>query len=135
MKASPQLQIPAEAYALPDAATVSEVLRKYARPLLYIDPEGPADLETLRTAAGLAMICWNLPVYEAIGSPLYAQGMQTLDKIKKQVPAPVGACLRRLLEDRKTKFAELPYLASVEVVGDDLSSAKIAAEARRPRRA
>jgi len=133
MKASPQLQIPAEPFALPDPASVSEVFREYAEPLLYIDPAGPADLQTMRTSLGLAMICWNLPVYEAIGSPLYAQGMKTLDKIKAQVPAPVATCLQRLLEDRKTKFAQWPFLTTVELLGDDVQSALIAAEARRPK--
>jgi hypothetical protein len=133
MKPAPLLQIPKGDFNLPDATQVSKLLRDYAQPLLYIDPDGPADLETMRTAMGLAMICWNLPVYEAIASPLYTQGMRTLEAVSAQVPAAVAACLQKLLEERKTKFAALPFLATVEVIGDRLKSATIAAEARRPR--
>lgn len=133
MKPAPLLQIPEGDISLPDPVQVSQLLRDYAQPLLYIDPEGPADLETMRTAMGLAMICWNLPVYEATGSPLYAQGMRTLEKVSAQVPPAVAACLRELITQRKTKFAELPFLAMVEVVGDRLKTATISAQARRPR--
>jgi len=133
MKAPPLLQIPAERPALPDPERVSALLRDFAQPLLHIDPSGPADMETIRTALGLAMICWNLPVYEAIGSPLFERGMRTLDKISAQVPAPVAACLSRLLVERKTTFATLPFLATVEVSGDQVKHATIAAEARWPR--
>lgn len=133
MKPAPPLQIPEGDFSLPDATQVSKLLRDYAQPLLYIDPDGPADLDTMRTAMGLAMICWNLPVYEALASPMYAQGMRTLDAVSAQVPAAVAGCLQKLILERKTKFAALPFLVTVEVVGDRLRSATIAAEARRPR--
>jgi hypothetical protein len=119
---------------LPEPAEVSELLRDYAQPLLYADPAGPADVDTIRTAMSLAMMCWNLPVYEAIGSPLFAQGMRTLDAIMERVPAAVASNLRRLIDDRKTKFAELPFLAWVEVSGTTLTNATILAEARMPGR-
>jgi hypothetical protein len=133
MKPAALLPIPKGDFTLPDATEVSKLLRDYAQPLLYIDPAGPADMETMRTAMGLAMICWNLPVYEAVGSPLYAQGMRTLEAVSAQVPAAVSACLKKLITERKTKFASHPFLATVEVVGDRPRSATIAAEARRPR--
>ena len=63
MKPAAQLSIPDGDFALPSADEVSKLLRDYAQPLLFIDPAGPADMETMRTAIGLAMICWNLPVY------------------------------------------------------------------------
>jgi hypothetical protein len=134
MKDAPALHVPAESFTLPEPVRVSELLRGFAEPLLFIDLEGPADLDTMRTAVGLAMICWNLPVYEAVGSPLYAQGVRTLEKIHQQLPAAVSSCLRRLIHDRKTKYAEHAFLVTVEVVGDDVRSARLVAEARRPRR-
>jgi hypothetical protein len=130
----PPLQITEEPFVVPPSTKVSELLRDYAEPLLYADPAGPADVETIRTAMSLAMICWNLPVYEAIGSPLYAQGVRTLDAIMERVPAAVASNLRRLIVDRKTKFAAMPFLALVEVSGTTLQNATITAEARMPTR-
>jgi hypothetical protein len=127
-----RLKISEEPFAVPNSAKVSQLLRDYAQPLLYADPAGPADVDTIRTAMSLAMICWNLPVYEAIGSPLYAQGVRTLDAIMARVPPAVAANLRRLIDDRKTKFGSLPFLALVEVSGTTLENATIVAEARLP---
>src|SRR5215510_6281013 len=93
----PPLKITEEPYVVPESTQVSELLRDYAQPLLYADPAGPADVDTIRTAMSLAMICWNLPVYEAIGSPLFAQGVRTLDAIMERVPAAVASNLRRLI--------------------------------------
>jgi hypothetical protein len=130
----PPLKIGEQPLARPDSAKVSEMLRDYAQPLLYADPAGPADVDTIRTAMSLAMICWNLPVYEAMGSPLFAQGVRTLDAIMAGVPNAVAANLRRLIEDRKTTFGSLPFLALVEVTGTTLENATIVAEARLPGR-
>ena len=127
------LQISAEPGALPAPDSVSGLLREFAEPLLYADPAGPNDLDTVRTALMLAMICWNLPVYEALGSPLYAQGLRTLDAVEQQVPRVIASTLRRLIQDRKTKYAEHPFLVVVEVQGTNLKDATIVAEARIPR--
>jgi hypothetical protein len=131
---TPPLKIAKEIFAIPDSEKVSEMLRDYAQPLLYADPAGPADIDTIRTAMSLAMICWNLPVYEAIGSPLYAQGVRTLDAIIARVPGAVASNLKRLIDDRKTKFGSLPFLALVEVTGTTPQNATIIAEARLPGR-
>lgn len=119
--------------ALPSPQEVSELLREYAQPLLYADPEGPTDIDTIRTAMMLAMICWNLPVYEASGSPLFEQGTRTLEKVMKNVPSVVAARLQRLVEERKTKFGDYAFLALVEVEGTTLQNAKIVAQAKLPR--
>jgi hypothetical protein len=119
--------------ALPDAAEVSKLLRDYAQPLLYADPAGPADVDTIRTAMSLAMICWNLPVYEANASPLYQQGMRTLEAIMARVPGQVAASLRALIDARKTTYAAHSFLVVVEVTGATLEQATIVAEARRPK--
>jgi hypothetical protein len=130
----PPLKITEEPFVMPESTKVSEMLRDYAQPLLYADPAGPADVDTIRTVMSLAMICWNLPVYEAVGSPLYAQGVRTLDAIMERVPPAVASNLRRLLVDRKTKFGAMPFLTLVEVTGTTLENATITAEARMPTR-
>jgi len=134
MPEKPQpLEISSDPGAVPDTLEVSALIRDFAEPLLYADPAGPADVETIRTAMMLAMMCWNLPVYEATGSPLYAQGVRTLDAITERVPAVVGVKLRKLIEDRKLRFASVPYLVIVEVTGTTLKNATIVAEARMPK--
>jgi predicted dienelactone hydrolase len=90
------LQIRAEPAAWPEPDRVSELLREFAEPLLYADPAGPSGLDTVRTALMLAMICWNLPVYEALGNPLFAQGVRTLDAVEQQVPPVIASTPRRL---------------------------------------
>ena len=129
---TPGLKIEPETFAVPPSNEVSAILREYAEPLLYADPAGPADVETIRTSMMLAMICWNLPVYEATGSPLHAQGVRTLDAVLAKVPKTVATRLRKLLEDRKTKFGALPYLVMIEVQGTTPENATIVAEARMP---
>jgi hypothetical protein len=116
--------------ALPDSRTASALMRAYAEPLLYADPAGPADIDTMRTSLMLAMICWNLPVYEAAAHPLYEKGVQTLDKVMQSVPRSVASTLRRLLDDRKRDYAARPYLLSVDVTGTTPENASIVAQAR-----
>jgi hypothetical protein len=131
MSDKPQSAAPRVApHALPESSEVSELIRDYARPLLYVDSDGPADMDTFRTSMMLAMICWNLPVYEAAGHPLYAQGIRMLEAVEKRVPAVVAAKLRALIEARKSAHAALPYLVNVEVTGSTLRDARIVAEAR-----
>jgi hypothetical protein len=130
LKPTPLISIPCEPIALPTPAEVSALLRDFAAPLLYVDRAGPADIDTLKTAIMLAMICWNVPVYEATHRGMYSRGERTLTEIKEQVPRRVVKALDRLIETRKTRFAELPYLVVAEVLGTHPSNASIVAEAR-----
>jgi hypothetical protein len=115
----------------PEETKVSETIRQFAQPLIDLDPAGPADIETLRTALMLAMICWNLPVYEHSNERLYAHTKKALDATLKLVPGPVQECLHRLIADRRTKFASVPFAVLVEVQGTSLADARIVAEARQ----
>jgi hypothetical protein len=126
------LKLPTEPGALPEPGKVSEMFREYAEPLLYADPAGPSDVDTIRTVMNLAMLCWNLPVYEALGNPLYVSGTRTLDQIIERVPSIVASKLRKLVKDRKTKFAHISFLVTVDVTGATLEDATIVAQARRP---
>lgn len=129
-KQAPQLTIPAEPIALPDPLTVAALLRDFAAPLLYVDKSGPLNIDALKTTIMLAMICWNVPVYEATQSPMYARGERTLSQIKSQVPRRVIKALEQLIESRKTTFADRPFLVIAEVLGTHPSDASIVAEAR-----
>ena len=119
-----------QAYTVPAAEDVSKLVRDFAEPLLYVDPAGPSDIETVRTAMMLGMICWNLPVYEAEGSPLYAQGKRTLEAVGKQVPRGVMETLERLIEQRRATLVRMPFLVVIEVEGTTAENARITAQAR-----
>ena len=129
-KQAPLLTIPPEPIALPDPQSVAELLRDFAAPLLYVDKCGPVNIDTLKTTIMLAMICWNVPVYEATHSPMYARGERTLNQIKSQVPQRVTKALDQLIESRKTTFADRPFLVIAEVLGTHPNDASIVAEAR-----
>jgi hypothetical protein len=129
-KQAPLLTIPAEPTALPDPQSVAELLRDFAAPLLYVDKSGPHNIDTLKTTIMLAMICWNVPVYEATHSAMFARGERTLSQIKAQVPPRVTQALDQLLQSRKTTFADRPFLVIAEVLGTHPNDASIVAEAR-----
>jgi hypothetical protein len=130
LKQAPLLTIPPEPIALPDPQTVAELLRDFAAPLLYVDECGPLNIDTLKTTIMLAMICWNVPVYEATHSRMFARGERTLSEIKAQVPRRVMEALDQLIERRKTTFADRPFLVIAEVLGTHPNDASIVAEAR-----
>jgi hypothetical protein len=130
LKQAPQLTIPPEPIALPDPQDVAVLLRDFAAPLLYVDKSGPLNIDTLKTTIMLAMICWNVPVYEATQSPMYERGERTLSQIKAQVPKRVTQALDQLIESRKTTFADRPFLVIAEVLGTHPNDASIVAEAR-----
>jgi hypothetical protein len=117
---------------LPELDEAAALFRAFSEPLVYADPAGPADIVTLRTALMLAMMCWNLPVFEAQGSPLFEQGMRTMRAIVKDVPSVVAITLRALIETRITKYAGLSFLLLVEVTGTNVKDATIVAEPRAP---
>jgi hypothetical protein len=125
-----------DALAMEMSEEISETIRMFAQPLLYLDPAGPADIETLRTAMMLAMICWNLPVYENTNARLYVHTKKALDAALNLVPVSVRACLHRLVDDRKSRFGEIPFAILLEVQGSNLDDARIVAEAKftRPQR-
>jgi hypothetical protein len=127
-----RIKLPLEPGGKPEPGKVSEMILEFAHPLLYADPEGPPSIEILRSAMMLVMICWNLPVYEAGGNPLRVQVKQALDTAIKTAPEPIGAVLLQLIEDRKTKFAAVPFLVLIDVKGTTLENASIVAEARMP---
>ena len=130
LKQAPLLTIPATPIALPDPQTVAALLRDFAAPLLYVDKCGPLNMDTLRTTIMLAMICWNVPVYEASHSPMFERGERTLSQIRAQLPRRVSKALDQLLESRTTTFADRPFLVIAEVLGSHPNDASIVAEAR-----
>jgi hypothetical protein len=108
---------------------VSELILEFARPLMYADPEGPPDIETLRQMMKFVCICWNLPMLEGKEG---AEVKKHLDLLE-QVPPPIKKLVDGLMRDRRTKFGSIPFLVTVEVRGTNMDDAVIRAEARMDR--
>lgn len=108
---------------------ISEMILDFARPLL--DEMGePRSLDDLRNAFLLVTICWNLPVFEKVGGPSYENMRRQLDHALTVVPKPVVVILERLMHDRKTTFAQIPFYVIAEIRGTTLENCKVHAEAR-----
>lgn len=91
---------------------------------------GARDIEDRRVAMTLASICWNLPVFERTKKPEYFELQEQFDAALAQSEEPVPSILRQLAEDRKTKFASIPFYVVVEVRGTSLDDCVVYAEAR-----
>lgn len=105
---------------------VSEIIVDFARPMIETFGGGPADVETLRNMMMLVCVCWNVPVLQATGDPDVAEHLHWLQTL----PEPLKRMLDDLMRDRRTRFASIPFLVTVEVRGTDLKNASIYAEAR-----
>ncbi len=126
-------KIPLEGDAAPAPGKVSEMLLEFAQPLLYADPGGPPDVAAVKSVMQIAELCWNLPVLEATEARSYPVAKQGFDRALQMVPAQIGRLLRQLVEDRKTKFAAVPFLVVLRVEGTTLNDLKVVAEARLAR--
>lgn len=109
---------------------ISELIYDFARPLL--DAMGPPrNIDDLRNAFMLATLCWNLPVFERTGNPQHHELRQQFDSSLIGMPEPIASLLHQLLEDRRTKFGQIPFWVIAEVRGTNLDDATVHAEARQ----
>jgi hypothetical protein len=108
---------------------VSELIIEFARPLMYAEPGGPGDIETLRQMMKFVVICWNLPMVEGKEGAEVKKHLRLFDEL----PPPIKKLVDGLMRDRKTKFGSIPFLVTVEVRGTTLDDAVIRAEARMDR--
>ena len=109
---------------------IAETFFAFAEPLLHADPDGPGDLETLRSVLQLVEMCWNLPVLDALGERGHEATKASFEAVVSRCPPAVAQPLQQLLADRKRKYGEVPYLVSVQVLGETLHAARIVVEAR-----
>ncbi len=110
---------------------VSEMILQFAQPLLQLEPDGPPDIKAVRNVMMLATVCWNLPVVEAGKGPDGPRIRKMFDEAMASVPESIRRVLLGLLDDRRTKFAAVPFLVIVSVEGS-LDRLRIVAEARMP---
>jgi len=125
-------KIPSESGGNPEPGKISEMFLEFSEPLLQLDPDGPPDIEAIRNMMIIATVCWNLPVAIARKEANSSSLQKMFDRIMAQMPSPIADILLRLIEDRKTKFAAVPFSVLVRVEGTNLKDARIIAEARMP---
>jgi len=127
-------RIPLDTAQQPERGKVSEMLLEFAEPLLYLDPQGPADIQAFASCLQLAELCWNLPILERNGSRssprLRTQLRTQFEQILAVVPKPIADVLKNLIETRKVRFGHIPILIRSRVEGDHLNDARVVAEAR-----
>ena len=111
---------------------VSEMILDFAEPLLNLEPGGPPDIKLLRNVLMMAELCWNLPVFETMDGGAYANHKKGFDAVVQAAPGPIANRLRQLIQDRKTRFAGVPFLVTVRVEEDAANNARVIAEARVP---
>jgi hypothetical protein len=127
------MKLPLEPGGTPEFGKVSEMFLEFAQPLMEIDPGGPPDIQAVRHIMALAMMCWNLPLLLAKQDASAAKTQRMFDDAMSQMPEPVRRALLRLIEDRTTHFALVPFHVLVSVEGTSLKDARIVAEARMSR--
>jgi hypothetical protein len=112
---------------------ISETLIAFAQPLVQA-LEGPPSIEQLRSIMTLAMIAWNLPVYERIGDPEGVAMREMFNDAIAQVEPEVRQVMSDLMYARLTRFAHDPRLALVEIREVGHGEASVVATASLPQR-
>jgi hypothetical protein len=125
-------KIPLEPDSKPLPGKVSEMILEFAQPLMEFGPGGPPNIQTMRSIMMFAMICWNLPIMESRTDVDGASARKMFDDAMAGVPESLGRVLLKLIEDRKTRFAMVPFCVTVQVAGTSMEDARVVAQARMP---
>jgi hypothetical protein len=113
-------------------ATLSDVMRAFAAPLLELDASAAQEPDVLSQLMVLVDMCWNLPLLQSTDPEAYAKLKQGFDNVLAGVPRPVAEQLHKLLEDRMARFGTLQFLVHTRVESD-AGQARMVTEARKPR--
>jgi hypothetical protein len=110
-----------------ETGKISELMLDFAAPLIELDPAGPPDVDAFRTIMMIATLCWNIPVYEARGNTKLVR--DTREGLR-QLPFVIQHIANAMIEDRKGRFGNIPFLVIASVSGTSLDNLKVRAEAR-----
>ena len=121
------LSTPQNMHPLP--GKISEMMLDFARPLLDVMGQ-PRDINDLRSAFELVIVCWNLPIFERERHAEAVAHRRHFDSVVASFPDPLSSALLGLVESRKTTFGQVPFMVLVEVRGTSLDDCTIYAEAR-----
>lgn len=112
-----------------EPAKVSKMMLEFAEPLLQVEP-GPRTSEHLRHVMQLASLCWNAQLYEELGD---SQFMRAVEVVTAKASDELRCALERMLQDRRTRFADVPYAVVADVTGETADEVIITAKAYVPR--
>ena len=125
------LQFQLDSSGPPRPGKFSEMFLEFMQPLLTLDPQ-PLTLDTVRSIASIAELCWNLPIAES-GAPPGSQPMRSfLERSIQGMPAEVRQAVLDRLRARTTDYAAVPVYLSVRIEGTSMENARVVAEARGP---
>lgn len=127
-------KIPLDGPADLSPAKFSEMIQEFAQPIFDL-MGGLRTIDQLRSGLNIAVLIWNLPVFEQTKSPHLQDYLAAYEKMLAAVPEEGRVVLRQLLDDRRDRFRLVPTFVFVTVEGDTLDNAKVIAEARMPSQA
>lgn len=107
---------------------MSATLLAFAKPLLD-QVEDPPTAKTLQGILNIAVVAWNLPLYEKAKHPNAAKFRADLESALSSMPAQGKATIAAMTTDRGTTYADDPRLAFAEVVTDPSGKAEVRATA------
>jgi hypothetical protein len=109
-------------------AKISEMMLEFAAPLLDLD-DAPRTAELVRPVMQIASLCWNARLYEELGDD---QFMRALDALLASAPPDLRAGIERMLDDRRTRFADVPFAVLADVAGENAEEIRVTATAYVP---
>lgn len=108
--------------------SMSATLLAFARPLLD-QVEDPPTAKTLQGILNIAVVVWNLPLYEKAKHANAAAFRAGLETALSSMPPQGKATIAAMTKARVTTYANDPRLAFAEVVTDRSGKAEVKATA------
>jgi hypothetical protein len=108
--------------------SMSATLLEFAKPLLE-QVEDPPTAKTLQSILNIAVVVWNLPLYEKAKHANAAKFRAGLDSALSSMPPQGKATIAAMSKARVTSYADDPRLAFAEVVTDASGKAEVRATA------
>jgi len=112
-----------------EPAKVSKMMLEFAEPLLQLEP-GPRTSEHLQNVMQLASLCWNARLYEELGDDRI---MRAVEVALARAADELRGALERMLQDRRTRFADVPFAVIADVTGETADEVIVTAKAYVPR--
>jgi len=113
---------------LPKLPSMSATILTFAKPLLD-QVEAPPTAKTLQGILNIAIVVWNLPLYEKSKHANAAMLRAGLDGALASMPAQGKATIAAMGRARLTTYADDPRLAFAEVVTEPSGKAEVRATA------
>lgn len=107
---------------------MSGTLLAFAKPLLA-QIEDPPTVKSLQAIMNIAVVVWNLHVYEKTKHPMAREVRGSLDAALTMMPAQSRTTIAAMTKARATTYVDDPRLGFAEVVTDSSGKAEVRATA------